>query len=57
VTSEWNRGRLTLDAISAARQGRIYVREAQAIAILGVDGTLIKRIEGFRYKTERHVRG
>ena len=57
VTSEWNRGRLAPDAIRAARQGRVYIREGQAISILGVDGTLLKRIEGFRYKTEQRVRG
>ncbi|MBI2001563.1 MAG: hypothetical protein HYS69_10360 [candidate division NC10 bacterium] len=57
VTSEWNRGRLAPEAIRAARPGRVYIREGQAISILGVDGSLLKRIEGFRYKTEQRVRG
>ncbi len=57
VTSEWNRGRLAPEAIREARQGRVYIREGQAISILGGDGTLLKRIEGFRYKTEQRVRG
>jgi len=57
VASEWNRGRLAPDAIRAARQGRVYIREGQAISILGVDGRLLKRVEGFRYKTEQRVRG
>lgn len=57
VVSEWNRGRLAPEAVRAVKLGRLYVREGQAIAILGADGTLLKRIEGFRYKTEQRVRG
>jgi hypothetical protein len=57
MTGEWNRGRLALDAVWEARQGRMYVREGQAIVILGRDGVLLKRVEGFRYAKEQPLRG
>ncbi len=56
MTGEWNRGRLAPDAVWEARQGRIYVREGQAIVILGRDGVLLKRVEGFRYAKEQPLR-
>jgi hypothetical protein len=57
MTGEWNRGRLAPDAIRAIGHGRTYIREPQAIAILGADGTLLKRVEGFRYAKEQPLRG
>jgi hypothetical protein len=57
VANEWSRRRLAPDAVWAARPGRIYVREGQGIAILQPDGTLLKRVEGFRYPKEQPLRG
>ncbi len=57
VANEWSRRRLGPDAVWAARQGRMYVREGQAIAVLRPDGTLLKRVEGFRYAKEQPLRG
>lgn len=57
TADEWNRGRMALDAVRAVRPGRLYIREGQAIAIVGQDGTFLKRLEGFRYAKERPVRG
>ncbi len=57
AANEWSRRRLGPDAVWAARQGRIYVREAQAIDVLRPDGTLLKRMEGFRYAKEQPLRG
>ncbi|HYL80432.1 MAG TPA: hypothetical protein VEU07_06440, partial [Candidatus Acidoferrum sp.] len=56
TTGEWNRARLSPEAVRAVGQGRIYARDFQAIVILGADGTLMKRVEGFRYAQERRVR-
>ncbi len=44
------------NALREARQGRIYLREPQAIAILGADGTLLRRVEGFRYASPQRIR-
>jgi hypothetical protein len=52
-STEWIRTRLSADAIRDVTHDRIYVREPQAIVILGGDGTLVKRIQGFRYATPR----
>ncbi len=57
MTGEWNRGRLAPDAVWEARQGRMYVREGQAIVILGRGDVLLKRVEGFRYAKEQPLRG
>jgi hypothetical protein len=53
---DWNRAHLAPHAARARTHGRLYIREDRAIAILGPDGTLLKRIEGFRYGTEQRVR-
>jgi hypothetical protein len=57
VANEWNRRRLAPDAVWAGRQGRIYVREGAAIAVLRPDGTLLRRVGGFRYAKEQPIRG
>lgn len=56
ATGEGSRGRLAPEAVRDIGQGRIYFREFQAIVILGADGALLKRIEGFRYAQEQRVR-
>jgi hypothetical protein len=56
ATGELNRAHLALDAVRAIGQRRIYVRGFQAIDILDADGTLLKRVEGFRYAGEQRVR-
>lgn len=56
TTGEWNRAHLSPEAVRAIAAGRIYLRESQAIAILGPDGALLKRVQGFRYAVERQVR-
>lgn len=57
AANEWNRRRLGPEAFWAVRQGRIYVRQGPDIAVLRPDGTLLKRVEGFRYAKERPLRG
>ncbi len=47
------RGRLAGDAIGDLSRGRFYVREGQAVAIVGTDGTLIRRVDTFRFATPR----
>ena len=56
TTGEWNRGRLAPEAVRAVGQGRIYCRDFQAIVILGGDGAVLKRVEGFRYAQPQRVR-
>lgn len=56
MTGEWNRQRLGSEAVWAKSRRRLYIREDRAIAILSPDGTLLKRVEGFRYATEKRVR-
>ncbi len=56
TTGEWNRAHHSPEVVRAIGSGRIYLRESQAIAILGPDGTLLKRVVGFRYAVERQVR-
>lgn len=52
----WSRPDLVPDAIRSRTNGRLYIREERTIVILAPDGTVLKRIEGFRYATERRVR-
>ena len=52
----WSRTHLAPDAIRARTTGRLYIRENQAIVIATPNGTVLKRVEGFRYPTERRVR-
>ena len=47
------RNRLTPDAIRDRARDRFYICEGQAIAILGGDGTLLRRVQAFRYTTPR----
>jgi hypothetical protein len=51
--ADWTRGRLAGDVVGDLNHGRFYVREAQAIAIVALDGTLIRRVEEFRFATPR----
>lgn len=48
--------RQAANALREPRQGRLYLREPQAIAILDADGTLLRRVEGFRYPTPQRIR-
>ena len=52
----WARPDLTPDAIRSRTHGRLYIREERTIVILAPDGAVLKRVEGFRYATERRVR-
>ncbi len=56
MTGEWNRAPLAPETIRAIGQGRIYTRDSLAIVILSADGTILKRVEGFRYAQERRIR-
>jgi len=52
----WAARALVAGAVREPRQGRLYVREAQAVSILGADGTLLERLFGFRYPREQRLR-
>jgi hypothetical protein len=47
--------RLSTHAIRSSH-GQLYIREDRAIVILAPDGTVLKRVDGFRYATEQRVR-
>lgn len=47
------RGRLGGDVIGDLGRDRYYVRENQAVAIVGTDGGLIRRVDTFRFATPR----
>jgi len=51
--ADWTRGRLGGDVIGDLGRGRFYVREGQAVAIVGTDGGLIRRVDTFRFATPR----
>jgi hypothetical protein len=51
--ADWTRGRLGGDVIGDLGRGRLYVREGQAVAIVGTDGGLIRRVDTFRFATPR----
>jgi hypothetical protein len=53
AAADWTRPRLAGDAVLDLGRGRLYVRETQAVAILDADGTLLKRVDGFRFATPR----
>jgi hypothetical protein len=53
----WDRLHHASHAVRDAAHGRLYVRDGQAIVILRTDGTLVKRVEGFRFAQERPARG
>ncbi len=53
--ADWRRN-VTPDAVRSARDGRLYLLGNDALEVLGPDGTLIRRIEGFRFPTEQRVR-
>lgn len=57
MTRGWGWSRLAPDAVRSVRHGRLYIREERAITILAPDGTVLKRVEGFRYATEQGIRG
>jgi hypothetical protein len=50
---DWMRCRLAGDVIGDLARGRLYVRENQAVAIVGTDGGLIRRVDTFRFATPR----
>jgi len=56
-TGDWNRSRLGTEAVRAKNRGRFFLRETLAIVILQPDGTLLRRLEGFRFATPRPLRG
>jgi hypothetical protein len=45
---EWQR-RVAGDAVRSARDGRLFFREQEAIAILSADGATVTRVLGFRF--------
>ena len=56
-TGDWNRSRLGTEAVRGTSRGRFFLRETLAIVILQPDGTLLRRLEGFRYPTATSIRG
>ncbi len=52
----WRPRRLGRDAVLSVRDRRLYVLDDRAIVVLGTDGTLLKRLEGFRPPTEESLR-
>jgi hypothetical protein len=57
VPQEGSRFRMARSAVRDAGHGRVYLRDSTGIAILGADGALLRRVDGFRYRTPRPVRG
>lgn len=51
----WRR-RIGPAAIRSARDGRLVLLEPEAIAILSADGATIRRVPGFRFKSEPRLR-
>jgi hypothetical protein len=56
-TADGNRSRLATEAIRDSAWDRFYVREPLAIVILGSDGTVVQRVEGYRYPRARPLGG
>jgi hypothetical protein len=54
---DWSLDRLGRDVARSSATGRIYLRDTAGIVILEPDGTLVRRIEGFRFVTDRPLRG
>ena len=54
---DWSQHRQGWDVVRSGATGRIYFRDPTGIVILEPDGTLVKRVEGFRYAEERALRG
>jgi hypothetical protein len=57
VRADWRGRRLTVDAVRSARNGSLYLLDNRGIAIVGPDGALLKRLEGYRFPKEQRVRG
>ena len=54
---DYGRHRLGQDVARSGLTGRIYLQDASGIVILEADGTLVRRVEGFRFATEKPLRG
>jgi hypothetical protein len=52
---DWQR-RVGLDVVRSTRDGRLFFRASEAIAILGADGATVTRVTGFRFPAERRLR-
>ena len=57
MPDDWSQQRLGRDVARSDTTGRIYFRDPTGIVILEPDGTLVRRVEGFRFATERPLRG
>jgi hypothetical protein len=55
--ADGSRSRLATEAIRDSEHGRFYVRESSAIVVLGPDGTVLRRVDGFRYPGVRPLGG
>lgn len=53
---DWRRRRLTADAVRSARTGGLYFLDHRGVVIVGPDGALLKRLEGYRFSTEQRLR-
>lgn len=53
AVADGTRGRLAGDVVGDFSRRRFYVREGQAVAIAGTDGTLVRRVETFRFAAPR----
>ena len=53
AVADGTRGRLAGDVVGDLSRRRFYVREGQAVAIAGTDGTFVRRVETFRFATPR----
>ena len=52
---DWRR-RVGSDVVRSTRDGRLFFRASEAIAILSADGATVARVTGFRYPAERRLR-
>lgn len=57
LSNDWQRRRLGVKAARSTRDGRVYLLERHAIVILGADGSLTKRVDGFRFAQDQRLRG
>lgn len=55
--ADWRGRRLTTTAVRSARTGYLYLLDQRGIVIVGPDGALLKRLEGYRFPKEQRVRG
>jgi hypothetical protein len=57
TADDWSQHKLGRDVARSGATGRIYFRDPTGLVILEPDGTLVRRVEGFRFATERPLRG